>query len=178
MYGLSVLSENVSDRSYRRNGPDQMTFPEHSQNEKELTVLFVGTPPVNIEQAVGTSCRRPVTVAVVSDGQEAIQWLSEAGETTTDRSHPDLIVLQFGFESPDGNTLVHAIRSSPCLETVPVVALTADEIGTETLDEYNGNARVATPSSREGYVELVQSIGQFWFEWVRYPPECLFADET
>lgn len=155
-----------------------MTFSEHSQKKKGLTVLFVGTPPVNVEKTVRASCSRPVTVAVVSNGRETIQWLNEASETTTDRGRPDLIVLQFGFESPDGKTLLDAIKSSPCLETVPVVVLTADEIDTETVYEYNGNARVATPSSREDYVKLVQSIGQFWLEWVRYPPESLFADNT
>jgi CheY-like chemotaxis protein len=168
----------MSDRSHPGDGLNQTTVSERSQNKEGLTVLFVGTPPVDIEKALRASSSRPMTVAVVGNGREAIQWLSKAGETTTVRSRPDLIVLQFGFRSPDGKTLLVAIKSSPYLRTVPVVVLTTDDADTKAVYEYDGNARVAAPSSREDYGKLIQSIGQFWFKWVRYPPECLFAEET
>jgi CheY-like chemotaxis protein len=155
-----------------------MTNSEYPQCRRELSVLFIGTPEINIREAVRASCRCPVTVDVVSDGREAIQYLTEASETTTDRGSPDLILLEFGFESPDGETLLYAIKSSPRLETVPVVVLTADEIDTGAAYEYTGTAHVATPMSQEAYAELVRSIGQFWFEWVRYPSESLFTEGT
>jgi CheY-like chemotaxis protein len=155
-----------------------MMSSTHHDNKSALTVLFVGTPQVNIEDAVQASCNRPVTIDVVSDGREAIQWLNETRETATNHGTPDLILLEFGFEPPDGETLVHAIKSSPRLETVPVVVLTADGTGAETAHEHEENARVTAPGAPEAYAELMRSIGEFWFEWVHYSSESLFTDET
>jgi CheY-like chemotaxis protein len=154
-----------------------MTPTEHRHNTEKCRVLFVGTPQVDLEETVCSSCNYPVTVDVVSDGRKAIQWLTEASETT-DHHLPDLIVLEFGFESPDGDTVLCAIKSSPHLGTVPVIVLTADETDAETAYEHGGNAHITAPRSAEAYTELARSIGQFWFEWVKYPSESLSADDA
>jgi CheY-like chemotaxis protein len=155
-----------------------MKPPEHGRTTNELAVLFVGTPRIDLETSVQSSCSCPVAVDVVIDGQEAIRWLSNASKPTTDRGVPDMILLEFGGEPPDGETVLHAIKSSPRLETVPTVVLTAEESDAETAYDYGGNAHVTIPNSAEAYAELARSIGQFWFEWAQYPSESLFTDKA
>lgn len=155
-----------------------MTPPEHRPNRNEFAILFVGTPRIDIEAAVRSSCSCPVTVDVVTDGRDGVRWLIKASETTTDRSLPDMILLELGGELPNGETVLYAIKSSPRLETIPIVVLTAEESDAGTAYDYGGNAHVTIPNSAEAYTELARSIGQFWFEWAQYPSESLFTDEA
>lgn len=153
-----------------------MTRQENRASERGLTVLFIGRPRTDV-QAVFDSldCNR-VTVDIVTDGRQAIRRLTSGCEETTDARSPDLILLEFGFESPDGRTVLHAIKSSPRLGAVPVIVLTADELEAKTASAHGGNAHLTIPDSPVAYAELLRSVGKFWVDWARYPSESLFAN--
>jgi CheY-like chemotaxis protein len=140
-----------------------MNRPE-GQRRGTAAVLFVGTPRFDVCGAVRGSCDRPVAVDVVADGRRAIGWLTEAGKPTTDSVPPDLILVEFGFDSPDGETLLHAIASSPRLRDAAVVAVGADQPGAETGGETAADARVESPDSVDEYADLVGSITRSWLE--------------
>ena len=146
------------------------------QNHAGVTVLFVGSPTVDIEAACDSESVRPVDIEVVTDGRAALQWLTAAGESPSEYARPDLVLLQCDFELPDGMTVLHAIKSSPQLDSMPVVILDSDDCDVETAYEAGGNAYVRTPHTAEEYVDLIGSIGEFWFEWAQYPAESLYSD--
>lgn len=145
------------------------------QDDEELRVLFVGTPLIHLQEICAES-RRSVDIDVVADGRTAIRRLADASESSADHTRPDLVLLQCDFELPDGMTVLHAIKSSPRLETLPVIVLTPDE-DAETTYETGGNAYVRTPHTAEEYVDLISSIARFWFEWAQYPAESLCSAE-
>lgn len=133
------------------------------------SVLFVGTPPIDIHNVCETVFSRPVDIDIVTDGREAISQLTEISDSTAVGTVPTLIIIQFGFGSPDGMTVVQAIKSSPRLGSVPVIALTPDQRDAEAVYECGGNAHVTVPRSTNAYAECVESISQFWVEWTRNP---------
>ncbi|WP_253739042.1 hypothetical protein [Halohasta salina] len=146
-----------------------------AQSLRTLQVLFVGAPPINLQAACDSSCSRPVDIEIVTDGKTAIQRLADSSESPVDHTDPDLVLLQCDFELPDGLTVLHAIKSSPRLETVPVVVLDPDE-DAEITYSTGGNAHVKTPQTVAEYTDLIDSVGQFWFEWAQYPAESLYSD--
>lgn len=146
------------------------------QDRRELTVLFVGTPPIDLQQVCEDSCTHSVDIDVVADGRQAIQRLTDASSSPTDGELPDLVLLEFGFTLPDGTTVLHAIKSSPRLGTIPVVVLTAEIRDAETAYAYGANAHVTKPDTPETYGELIDSIEQFWFGWAAFPTEYLYSD--
>lgn len=149
------------------------------QDDTELTVLFVGSPTVDLEAACGSaSVVRSVDIEVVTDGRAALQRLTAASESPNEYVRPDLVLLKCDFELPDGMTILHAIKSSPQLDTVPVIVLDPDDCDAETAYETGGNAYVRTPQTAEEYVDLIGSIGEFWFGWVQYPTESLCSDRS
>ncbi len=56
-------------------------------------------------------------------------------------------------------TVLYALKSSPWLNTVPVVVLNADDEDVKTTYETGGNAYVGTPQTTEGYVDLISQMG-------------------
>ena len=146
-----------------------------AQSLRPLRVLFVGAPPIDLQATCDSSCSRPVDIDVVDDGKTAINRLTDTSEPSVDNPDPDLILLQCDFELPDGLTVLHAIKSSPRLNTVPVVVLNPDE-DAELTYSTGGNAHVKTPQTVAEYTDLIDSVGQFWFEWAQYPGESLYSD--
>jgi len=139
----------------------------------ELVVLFVGTPPIDLQQACRDICTDPVDIDVVTDGRAAIRRLTASSTSPTAYPRPDLVLLQCDFELPDGMTVLHAIKSSPQLGAVPVVVLDTDDCDAETAYETGGNAYLKAPQTTEEYVDLIGSIEEFWFDWAQYPAEYL-----
>jgi hypothetical protein len=148
-----------------------------AQSRRALRVLFVGTPPIDLQAVCSSSCNRPVDIDIVNDGKAAIQRLADSGASAADHVEPDLILLQCDFELPDGLTVLHAIKSSPRLNAVPVIVLDPDEDAGITY-KTGGNAHVKPPQTVAGYTDLIDSIGTFWFEWARYPAESLCTDTS
>lgn len=148
------------------------------QDHETLTVLFVGTPMVDIQAACESECDQAISIDVVTDGRTAIQRLTTTSDPAAGQPQPDLVLLQCDFELPNGMTVLHAIKSSPRLGSMPVVVLDTDNAAVERTYETDGNAHVKTPDTPGGYVDLVESITRFWFEWAEYPAEYLSSDTS
>lgn len=146
------------------------------QDHEALTILFVGTPMVDIQAACESECDLPISINVATDGRTAIQRLTAATDPAAGQPQPDLVLLQCDFELPDGMTVLHAIKSSPRLGSMPVVVLGTDDTSVQQTYETGGNAHVKTPDTPDGYVDLIESITRFWFEWAEYPAEYLSSD--
>lgn len=121
---------------------------------------------------------RPVSTTVLTDGREAIAHLTAASEERTDGRLPDLVVLDLGVESPDGLTILDAIKSSPVLGTVPVVVLTAEPEAVGSAYELGANAHVSKPSDQTAYAAAAESAASFWCDWAQLPPERLCTDRS
>lgn len=148
------------------------------EERRELTVLFVGTPPVDLQRVCDESGAHAIDIEVAADGREAISRLTDADESADGEAPPDLVIIRFGFRLPDGITVLHAIKSSPRLGAVPVVVLGRDGSDAETTYEHGGNAHVTMPETVDGRAEILGAIERFWFDWVRYPAECLTAEQS
>lgn len=146
------------------------------ERQRCISVLFVGSPPVELWNDCDAFRTGSVDFEVVRDGKAAIARLSDLGDSPVDAGAPDLILIEFGFASPDGTTVLHAIKSSPRLSGVPVVVIgaAADEAGATY--EHGGNVHVTAPDTTDEYVDLMAAIGRFWFTWARYPAESLSVD--
>jgi CheY-like chemotaxis protein len=147
-----------------------------SSESQALRILFIGSPTVALQEAFPRDCSRSVDITIVTDGRTALQRLTDASESPDDHDGPDLVLLQFDFELPDGMTLLHAIKSSPRLGALPVVVLDPDATGFDTTYEAGGNAYIEPPETPKGYVALIESIATFWVEHVQYPGESLYSN--
>lgn len=146
-----------------------------SQETDALSVLFIGSPPIDLQAACASACEQAVDIGVVSDGRAALHRLTDAS-ASPDADSPDLVLLQFDFELPDGMTLLHALKSSPRLSTLPVVVLDPDATGVDMTYKVGGNAYIQPPESTDGFTDLIDSIASFWVGHAQYPGESLYSN--
>src|SRR5438552_5572793 len=113
---------------------------------------------------------------VVRDGQEAIDYLSGAGEFC-DRTRyplPCLVILDFKMPRKTGLEVLEWIRGHSDLPHVPVVVLSSSARAKdiERCYAFGANSFVVKPSSVAKRVQLAEVIKVYWLGFNEPPASC------
>jgi CheY-like chemotaxis protein len=106
----------------------------------------------------------------VEDGVEAMDFLRQRGKFEKSR-RPDLILLDLNLPRKDGREVLEELKTDSDLKTIPVVVLTTSKAEQDVLRSYqlHANCYVTKPVNFERFVEVIQSIEQFWLTAVLLP---------
>ena len=109
---------------------------------------------------------------VVSDGREALSFLSQEGEYT-DAPRPDLVLLDLNLPGKDGENVLEELKADPELRSIPVIVLTSSSAEEDIARSYelHANAYLTKPVDPDAFIETVRAFEKFWFSVVRLPPE-------
>lgn len=107
---------------------------------------------------------------VVEDGVEAMAFLRRQGNYAQ-ASRPDLVLLDWNLPRKSGKEVLAEIKSDEQLKLIPVVILTSSKAEEDVLKAYglHANAYITKPVSFQSFVDLVGTLGQFWFSVVTLP---------
>ena len=107
---------------------------------------------------------------VAYDGMEALAYLRAEGEYS-DRTIPDLILLDLNLPKKDGREVLEEIKKDDLLRKIPVVILTTSNDEADILKTYNlhANCYITKPVDLIQFIDVVQSIENFWFTLVKLP---------
>lgn len=110
------------------------------------------------------------TLTVAADGVEAIELLRRNGESGHWR--PDLILLDLNLPKKDGREVLAEIKGDSSLRGIPVVILTTSKAEEDVLKSYqlHANCYITKPVDLQQFVDVVQSIEDFWLCVVKLPP--------
>lgn len=115
------------------------------------------------------------TIEAVEDGEELMDYLYRRGAYSDrdDTKRPGLILLDLNMPRMDGREALQRIKSDDDLRRIPVVVLTTSRAEQDIIESYDlgVNAYVTKPVTFEELVDAIQTIGEFWLEIVRLPPE-------
>ena len=112
-----------------------------------------------------------VNLSVVTDGVEAMNFLHRQGDYDQ-AIHPDLILLDWNLPRKDGREVLIEIKADQRFQRIPIVVLTTSEAEEDILKAYNlhANCYITKPVDFNEFVEIIQSIEDFWFKIVKLPP--------
>jgi len=107
---------------------------------------------------------------VVSDGEEAVQFLRREGEYA-DAVRPDLILLDLNLPRVDGREVLALVKGDEKLRSIPVVVLTTSEAEEDILKSYHlhANAYVTKPVDFDRFLDVVRKIDEFFVTVVKLP---------
>ena len=113
---------------------------------------------------------------VVTDGQQAIDYLCASGNSNREENPlPCLILLDIKLPFRSGHEVVQWLRSYEPCSTLPVVFLTSSNSDMDIQKAYRlgGNAYLVKPATPENLMVMLQDLKEFWMKHNRFPPECL-----
>lgn len=118
------------------------------------------------ENRLGNSFR------TVEDGQELMDYLNQSGKYAHGNApRPGLILLDLNMPKKDGRQALEEIKGNPELRRIPVVILTTSKTEEDVLRSYDlgANSFITKPVTFDRLVEIVRSLGNYWFTIVELP---------
>jgi two-component system, chemotaxis family, response regulator Rcp1 len=137
-----------------------------------IEILLVEDNPGDVELTRTALEKAKVrnTLHVAEDGEEAMAFLRRQGEYAS-VPRPEVILLDLNLPRMDGREVLEAIKADPDLMTIPVVVLTTSSAEQDIIRTYklHANCYITKPVDLERFMEVVQSIEDFWLTVVRLP---------
>ena len=139
-----------------------------TDDSQPISVLLVEDDPgdvVLIEEAFEHNKVRN-SLKIVGDGVEAMDYLR-----APDSARPDLVLLDLNLPRKDGREVLAEIKSDPALRSIPVVVLTTSKAEEDIYRTYDlgVNSFITKPVQFESLVEVMKTLGKYWFEIVELP---------
>ena len=108
---------------------------------------------------------------IVRDGAEALAFLRREGKYT-EAIRPGIILLDLNLPKRSGIEVLEEIKRDDELKHIPVVVLTSSQAEQDILNSYNfhANCFITKPLDLEQFLQVVQSIKDFWLTIVKLPP--------
>lgn len=120
-----------------------------------------------------TESRLANELHIVNDGEELMDYLYQRGQYAKNHSapRPGLILLDLNMPKKDGREALKEIKADPHLRQIPVVILTTSKAEEDIYYTYNlgANSFIIKPVTFAGLVEVMKTIGKYWFEIVELP---------
>lgn len=110
-------------------------------------------------------------VHTVEDGEELLEYLHKKGKFSEIAVRPNMILLDLNMPRKSGLEALQEIKADPELRSIPVVVLTTSKAEEDIISSYNlgVNSFVVKPVTFESLVELVKTLGNYWFQIVELP---------
>jgi CheY-like chemotaxis protein len=117
----------------------------------------------------------PHELRFVEDGEELLEYLSHTGKykSGANAPRPAVILLDLNMPKKDGREALVIIKSSPELRRIPVIVLTTSKAEEDIFRSYNlgVSGYITKPSALNELVEIMETLGKYWFETVELPPQ-------
>lgn len=108
----------------------------------------------------------------VSDGVELLNYLKRRAEYAEKPApRPGLILLDLNMPRVDGREALAEIKSDPDLRSIPIVVLTTSRAEEDIIRSYQLGVSgfITKPVAFQGLVDVMQSLGKYWFQIVELP---------
>jgi CheY-like chemotaxis protein len=109
----------------------------------------------------------------VEDGEELTDYLWRRGKFSNPANspRPGIILLDLNMPRKDGREALKEIKTDTILRRIPVVVLTTSKAEEDIFRTYNlgVNSYITKPVSFESLVEVMKTLGEYWFEIVELP---------
>jgi chemotaxis family two-component system response regulator Rcp1 len=139
---------------------------------KPVEILLVEDNPADVRltrEALRDASPR-INLSAVECGAEAMEYLYGEGDYA-DTPLPDLIILDLGLPGKDGRDVLAEIKGDKNLSRCPVVVLSTSDADEDILKAYDlhVNCYVTKPLDLDQFLNVVQSIAEFWVTIVKLP---------
>ena len=137
-----------------------------------IEILLVEDSPSDVRLTIEAfkDARVRSNIQVVEDGMAALAFLRQEGRYA-DAPRPHLILLDLNLPKKDGREVLAEIKEDPNLRRIPVVVLTISQAEQDILRSYDlhANCYITKPVDLDAFIQVVQSIEDFWLTIVRLP---------
>lgn len=109
----------------------------------------------------------------VEDGEELMDYLYHRERYADDpfAPRPAIILLDLNMPRKNGREALREIKADPNLRQIPIIVLTTSQAEEDIYRSYDlgVNSFITKPVTFAALVEVMRSLGRYWFEIVELP---------
>ena len=144
----------------------------NSESVRPIQILLVEDSPSDAQLTMAALKMAKVVnqVSHVEDGVEAMEFLRQEGKYAQSK-RPDLVLLDLNLPRKDGREVLEEMKGNPDFQLIPVVILTTSQAEQDIIRSYkfHANCYITKPVNFDRFLEVVQSIENFWLTVVALP---------
>jgi chemotaxis family two-component system response regulator Rcp1 len=142
-------------------------------SDRAVVILLVEDNPADVELTLTAlrDAQTPPAVHVVSDGEEALEFLNRVGHHIA-APQPDLVLLDLSLPKVDGHQVLDAMKADPVLRRIPVVVISGSSREMDIARAYDAqiSAYLVKPAGVSEYFTAVRSLKELWLHAASLPP--------
>jgi two-component system, chemotaxis family, response regulator Rcp1 len=148
------------DGKHTNSRPAQILVVEDNDDDVELS-------RIGFEMS-----KLPSSLHRVQDGVDCMAFLRKEGEYANVPT-PDLILLDVNMPRKNGREVLIEMMADETLCYLPVIVLSTSSDDEEILKMYKLGCKsyIVKPVDFDRFLEIIQSLVQYWFTVVNLPPE-------
>lgn len=143
---------------------------------KPITILLADDDPDDrllTKQALEEN-RLANDLRFVEDGEQLVDYLFRRGRYANPElsPRPGLVLLDLNMPRKDGREALLEIKSNNHFRHIPIVVLTTSKAEEDIYRSYDlgVNSYITKPVTFDSLVEVMKTLGKYWFEIVELPP--------
>lgn len=144
-----------------------------SAKEKPRVLLVEDNPgDIRLTQEALKESKMEVHLDVVSDGEQAIEFLMKRGKYV-DAVRPHIILLDLNLPKKNGIEVLKEVKAHESLKKIPVIVLTTSDADHDISKAYSlhANCYILKPVDFDDFAKAVRLIETYWFNSVQLPRE-------
>ncbi len=135
-------------------------------NKEKIEIVLIEDNPADVELTLNALNKRHLAnrVKVLTDGEEALDYLFTVCAPGSRAGCPMLILLDLKLPKVSGLEVLQKIRSDQRTKMIPVVVLTSSAEERDRIESYKlgVNSYIVKPVEFDSFAEVVSQIGFYW----------------
>ncbi len=137
-------------------------------NKSIVDILLVEDNPFDAELTLRALKETKILnkVQVLTDGEEAINYLFSLGEYTGRdfNINPKVVFLDLKLPKVDGLEVLKRVKEDERTKSIPIVIVTSSKQERDVVKSYKlgANSYIVKPVDSEKFIEAIKEIGLYW----------------
>jgi CheY-like chemotaxis protein len=135
-------------------------------NTEKIEIVLIEDNPADVELTLNSLKKKNLAnrVKVLTDGEEALDYLFNVCAPSGSEGCPLLILLDLKLPKVSGLEVLERIRSNERTKMIPVVVLTSSEEEKDRIKSYKlgVNSYIVKPVEFDSFARVVSEIGFYW----------------
>lgn len=146
-------------------------------NRRDILIVEDNPADIRLMQEALRGLEPSVNIHVVTDGDEALQFLRREG-AYVNAPTPGLIFLDFNLPKFDSRDVLRQIKLDTQLRLIPIAVLTTSSSQKDVSDAYqlHANCYLNKAADLDGFFRIIRSAAHFWLDVASLPPDPTTSD--
>jgi two-component system, response regulator len=135
-------------------------------NKGKVEIVLIEDNPADVELTLNALKKKNLAnnVKVLTDGEEALDYLFNVCAPSGSMECPLLILLDLKLPKVSGLEVLEKIRSNKQTKMIPVVVLTSSAEERDRVESYKlgVNSYIVKPVEFDNFAKVVSQIGFYW----------------